>query len=309
MATSGSNNFNPDRNELLKGSLRLCGVIGEGDNTESADINDASMALNLIAKSWMSDGMQVWLQDKVTIFTENNKQSYDLNSTGDHASSVSYKTEVKVAAIALATTIDVDDTTDMVVSDNIGFELDDGTMHWTTISSIPDSDTVVIATGLVSASAIDNHVYWYTTKLAMPYKITDIWRRDENDNDVPMIRLTREEYVSLSLKSSTGKTNNFFYDRQLENGILHVWPVSTTVRDRILAYVHREVFDFDTATDTPDFPKYYHRALKFAVAADIGIEHGLPNSRINLFEQKALYLKEEASQYDIEDGSVYMEIG
>jgi len=68
-------------------------------------------------------------------------------------------TAIKVAASSGATSIDVDSTTGMVATYQIGIELDNSEYHWTTISSVTDSDTVVISTGLPSPAAVDREVH------------------------------------------------------------------------------------------------------------------------------------------------------
>jgi len=261
----------------------------------------------MIAKSWMADGLQVWLQDEATIFLSVGTQSYSLGAGGDHASASSIKTEVKTA-VSSGTTLDVDSTTGMTAADNIGLELDDGTMHWTTIASVTDSDTVELTDAVPSAAAVDNHVYTYTTLLTRPLRITEAWHVDESNEDTPLLEMSRKDYVSLSTKSTQGRTTQFFYDRQLTNGIFHVWPTADNLKHRIKIYFHREVHDFDSSTDDPDFPKHYLRALKFALASDIGDEYGVPVNRLERWERKAYMLKEEAMMFDVEDGSIQLGI-
>jgi len=55
-------------------------------------------------------------------------------------------------------TMVVDSTAGMVAGDIIGVYQDDGTIHWTTISSVTDAATLVLTTGLASAAATTNRV-------------------------------------------------------------------------------------------------------------------------------------------------------
>lgn len=72
-----------------------------------------------------------------------------------------YVTQMRVAAIALATTMEVDSTTGMLAGDKVGIELDDDTIHWTTIASVTDGDTFELTDGIPAggAAAIDNDIY------------------------------------------------------------------------------------------------------------------------------------------------------
>ena len=68
------------------------------------------------------------------------------------------KTEMRVAAVVTATTMEVDDTTGMATGDICGVELDNGTWHWTT-ATVTDGDTLTLAAGLAGdGAAINNDV-------------------------------------------------------------------------------------------------------------------------------------------------------
>lgn len=303
MATSGSTNFLPVRDTIIKGALRLCRVIGFQETISAHMMTTAGEALNLIAKSWMADGLQLWLQKQATLHLAVGTQQYKLGPTGDRAAENAIKTEVKTA-VSSGTTLDVDDTTGMTAADVLGLELDSGAMHWTTIASVVDSDTLQLDDAVPSAAAVDNHVYTYTSLISRPYKITEMFHRAPDDSDTPIILMSRNEYATLSLKSSQGQTTQAYYDPQLTNGQLNIWPTANTVRDRLIFWFHKEVDDFDVATDDPEFPTYALRALKFALAADLGPEYGLSRSEVIYLDSKATVLKDEMLGFDEEEGSL-----
>ena len=60
MAISGSVNFNPTRDDIIKASLRICGAIDAEETPTGAEISDASQALNIMIKSWQSRGIGLW---------------------------------------------------------------------------------------------------------------------------------------------------------------------------------------------------------------------------------------------------------
>lgn len=68
MAISGSYDFTLTRNQIITGALRLLGVVGQGVTPDADQITDAAEALNLVAKSWMAEGLQIWVI-KLTNFT------------------------------------------------------------------------------------------------------------------------------------------------------------------------------------------------------------------------------------------------
>jgi len=306
MTTSASANFSLNRDALIKSSLRLINVGTEGYTPSAAEMQNASDALNMLIKAWQADGLQLWAQKRATLFLAKGTASYNLGTSGDHATSSYTSTAVKVAAAASDTTIDVDSTTGMAAGDYIGFVLDDDTLHWDTVSSVTDSDTVVITTGLASAAAVDNKVYFYTTKAYRPLRITEMVRRNGN-NDVTLYKMSREEYFALGNKQSSGTPNQFYYDPQLDSGVLYLYPAPSDV-DSIIEYIyHRPFEDFDNATDTPDFPQEWYHAIRFGLASTIAPEYGVPLKVRADLKMDAMYYKREAMNFDREDSPVYIQ--
>ena len=56
-------------------------------------------------------------------------------------------------------------------ADNIGIELDDGTIQWTTINGAPAGSTVTLTDALTDDVASGNAVYVYTAKTNRPMKL------------------------------------------------------------------------------------------------------------------------------------------
>ena len=87
--------------------------------------------------------------------------------------------------------------------------------------------------------------------------VLDIYIRETINNqttDFPLNKISRAEYANLSTKSTTGKPNQVFVDKQTTPTIT-VWPVpdkntTYTVRMNVLTRMD----DADGATDTVDMP-------------------------------------------------------
>lgn len=60
MATSNSTDWTLNRNQVITGALRKLGVLPSGGTPTSAQISDASDALNAIVKAFQADGMPLW---------------------------------------------------------------------------------------------------------------------------------------------------------------------------------------------------------------------------------------------------------
>lgn len=106
--------------------------------------------------------MSYWPLGAMVLDTANSVTGWKATSRVD--------TRVRVAAAASDTTLEVDSTTGMLAGDVIGVELDSDIvsveggyreMHWTTIASITDGDTLVLTAGIpaLKSAAIGRNVY------------------------------------------------------------------------------------------------------------------------------------------------------
>ena len=80
MTTSNSYDFSVNRDQLIKGALRLAGVIAQGETPTASQYNDAAESLNLMIKAWEADGMPIWALTTMTITPIAGQTSYTLSS-------------------------------------------------------------------------------------------------------------------------------------------------------------------------------------------------------------------------------------
>ena len=66
MTISNSYNFDLNRDQVIKGALRLLGVISQGQTPDTDQINDAAEALNILVKAWAADGLPLWAIKQVS---------------------------------------------------------------------------------------------------------------------------------------------------------------------------------------------------------------------------------------------------
>jgi hypothetical protein len=66
MTTSGTTTFNPTRNQIIYGALRLVGAYEAGNQPRSIQVVNAAEALDMMLKSWQRDGF-LWLKQTVYI--------------------------------------------------------------------------------------------------------------------------------------------------------------------------------------------------------------------------------------------------
>jgi len=304
MATSSSTDYNRTRNEIINGALRLIGKAGRGKTASSADIDDASEALEIMVKAWQGAGVHLWKLKEATLFVNKGTASYSL--PGWHCTESYVSTTVKVAGVATDATIDVNSITGLTTGDYIGIELDDGTMQWTTINGAPSGDTVTLTVALTGAAAIGNTVYTYTTQIVRPLKAVDARRIGTNDVQIEII--SRDEYFTLPTKTATGEVNQIYYDPQLTTAKLYIWPTGNNPDDRVQITFMMPIEDFDSSNINPDFPQEWLEALKFNLASRLGPEYGIELNRQLYIDARADRMLGEVMMFDEESTSVYFQV-
>jgi len=136
-------------------------------------------------------------------------------------------------------------------------------------------------------------------QIVRPTRILDA-RVTEGDTEIPIHVIGRNEYFDLTSKESQGRPTQLYYDRQLTDGSIYVYPTPNDSGEIIKFTYERVLEDFDAAANNPDFPPEWFRALKGMLAADIAVEYGMAPERIAYIEQKAAMLEGELLDAEVE---------
>jgi len=307
MATSGSFNYTRTAGDVIKAGLRKLGILAEGEEPSAEQMKDGLEDLNLLVKAWPARGIDLWRYEELTVFLEVGKQSYNIGPTGDEATFNAFKTEVATAALLGASTVAVDSDANITNGDVIGIELDDGTLQWTTVNGVPVANVVTLTAVLTAAAAIDNHVYNYTSIAQRPLRIYDGRLKINDGNEIPTVALSRSSYKALPTKTSQGKATQYYYDPQLDNGVIFTWPTADTVKDRLLFSAQRQLEDLDNATDNLDFPQEWLRAIIWNLSIDMAFDYQIMTTASLLYEKleaKAREYLEEVENFDVENTTI-----
>ncbi len=305
MATSGSKDFNRTRDQIIDGAIRLLANNRTGKVGLDNQRTEAAEALNMLIKALQAEGIGLWMNTEAAVFLSQSGEYYSLGSAGDNASSSWVKTELSADAASGAATITVDSITGMTNGDFAGIELDDGTIQWTTINGVPAALTITLTDVLTDSSTENNHVYTYTTKLARPLEIVEARVRRNDNSEIALIPISRDEYMELTDKATTGTVVQFYYDPQLDAGRLYVWPVATDLKEYIKITARIPMDDFDASTDNAEMPVEMLRALKWLLAADIALEYNTDLEKVHIIRAEARRIKEQIMLSDKEYTSVY----
>jgi hypothetical protein len=303
MSTSGTATFSRNRDQLIKAALRKVNAFEAGETPDSDSLNDAAEALNALLKHWQGNGVQIYKVVEAALFPQVDQVRYSIGATStDHATETWVETALTAAAANGAATITVDSVTGIATTYKIGVELDDGTMHWTTVNGAPAGQVVTLTAVLTDSAAIGNRVIAYQTNLVRPLKILSARSYNfDSAIDTPVEEMGRVEYAEMPNKSSSGAINSFYYDRR-ENttGYLYLWQAPQTVDSAVKMTVAKPIEDFTAAGDDADLPQEWIRAIIWGLADEIADDYDVPEPKRTRLERRAAQYLNEANWWERE---------
>ena len=108
-----------------------------------------------------------------------------------------------------------------------------------------------------------------------------------SSTDFSMERISRSTYLGIPTKSTTGRPNQFFLDRQI-TPVLKIWPTPENSTDTIIFDALTRMDDADTFINTMDMPFRFFPCLAAGLAYYISMKRA-PNRTQML---KAVYEEE-----------------
>jgi hypothetical protein len=292
VATSGSYDYSRTAAQVITSAYENLGVIAAGGTVASADETTALARLNFIAKQ--HDGpsagvnLQVHSRQRVTLVLAKGQHSYLIGpaSSDARSSTALGRTTLSAAEASSQTTISITSNTDttsypgttitMTNGDIVGIELDDGTIHWSTISGTPAS-TMDIASGITGAAAAGNKVYWFTARAQRMVHVESALLRDENLVDTPLTVYTdaRQYDQGVSDKYSDGSPSAILVEplRIATRVTLDSQPTDVTETVVLTGWYPQE--DYDATSNDIAFPQEAFRWLAWELSFELAPAFGV----------------------------------
>lgn len=307
MATSGSYNFAITRDQLISLAHQHVGLTGEGESPTTSQVTEAALLLNMLMKFWAADGMPLWSLKRGIIlpFTGSNQIT-----TASHVVTAYDTTTLAADEAAAQTALTVTSITGFSASDQLGIELDDGTIQWTTINGAPSGTTITATTGLTSAASSGNRVFGYTASSerieAKPLRVFELKVLNLDSNSGHEInQVARGDFYRNGDLTSTSIPNQVYYDPAIDSGTFNVYP-RFEGGDNLLQFTyHRPFQDFDASSDNPDCPQEFYLPLMVGLASLLGPKAGLPVEERASLMKEALFYKMAALETIAAEGSLF----
>lgn len=284
--------------------LRHLGVLQEDEQPTGGQYADVLYVMNTVVAAAQATGLHVWTEEEAILFLEPGQVRYEIGGPGTNAHTSDaddwVRLTLQTSLAALATVLTVDATVGISNGQNIGVILDNGLTFWTTVTSFTDT-TVTLTDALPTSASSGNYALAYTTAIVRPLKVPNARLYYLNGgNEIPMVVMSRQEYMDQPNKLSPGSPTQWFYSPQRDRGLFYIWPSPNLSFWAVRFTWYRPLQDFFTPANTMDFPQEWIAPLTWATARDCIGQFDLPPERQAYVIRQAEMYGDLAISYDRE---------
>ena len=283
MAVSGSKDFEPNVAEYIEEAFERCGL----ELRTGYDAKTARRSLNLMLADWANRGLNRWTMKRFTQTLAKDISEYPVGTiTLNVSASGSFtigETITGGTSAATASVITKPNSTSMTI----------------TVPSGTFTSGETITGGTSSATTTTTSVASLEDTQATIDILSGVIRRD--DSDISITRVSRDEYLAIANKTTTGRPVQFYVNRQI-TPVVTVWPVPENSTDQFIYDRLVRIDDADAAVDTMEIPFRFYPCLAAGLAYYISLKRA--PERVEVL--KALYEEEfiRAAQEDRDKANI-----
>ena len=269
--------------KVIENAIRRCKMPAESITAEYVDIANDQLYLlladlaNMGAPLWCIEKQILPLYDGEGYITLDTKVVDILNSnlrqlqsvTGTNTTTSTTRT-IAFSGDTFVTTVGVRWT---AASVPIALERSVDNIVWTTIQT----ETPVAIAGEWTWYDLDSSIatpYFRVRATSGTLSFSEIYTGN-TPTEIPLARMNRDDYTNLPNKSfQSNRSLQFWYDRQIPNPIMHLWPVPNSGADtsQLVLWVQRYIMDVGTMTQEIEVPQRWYEAIVSMLAAKMALE-------------------------------------
>ena len=216
------------------------------------------------------------------------------------------------ASVTTSTSYAVDFTTQTTV-DTVGIKWSAAAVPVT--FQVSTNGSVWTTVGTSSASAAAGEITWTDISGALPYNYFRITATAPLNfsaitlgnlpQEIPLGQLNRDSYVNQSNKVFPGRPSNYYFQRDLPEPIVNLWPApfSAAEQAQLVLWRHRQIMDTENLQQQVEMPDRWQEAIINGLAARVAAETpAVDAALIPVLDQKAALSQQRAWDGD-NDGS------
>jgi hypothetical protein len=279
--TVSQTNFNTRR--VIDNAIRRCKLTAQQITAEHIDI--ANDQLYLFLSDLANQGAPLWCIEKqiyplydgvgditmtdgtVDILNSNFRTLQPVTGTNVDTSTsrtVSFTTDIFVANVGIYWT---------AAAVPIALERSDDNVTWVTIQT----ETPTATAGQWTWYDLDSSVaarYFRVRATSGTLSFSQIYLAN-TPTEIPLARMNRDDYTNLPNKAfQNNRPLQFWFDRQVNNPIMHMWPVPNAAAtvSQIVVWRQRYIMDVGTMTQDVEVPQRWLEAIVSGLAAKMALE-------------------------------------
>jgi hypothetical protein len=279
--TVSQTNFNTRR--VIDNAIRRCKLTAQQITAEHIDI--ANDQLYLFLSDLANQGAPLWCIEKqiyplyegvgditmtdgtVDILNSNFRTLQRVEGTNvdtSTARTVSFTTDIFVANVGILWS---------AAAVPIALERSDDGIVWVTIQT----ETPTAAAGQWTWYDLDSSVaarYFRVRATSGTLGFSEIYLAN-TPTEIPLARMNRDDYTNLPNKAfQNNRPLQYWFDRQVNNPIMHMWPVPNDAATvcQIVVWRQRYIMDVGTMTQDIEVPQRWFEAIVSGLAAKMALE-------------------------------------
>lgn len=279
--TVSQTNFNTRR--VIDNAIRRCKLTAQQITAEHIDI--ANDQLYLFLSDLANQGAPLWCIEKqiyplydgvgditmtdgtVDILNSNFRTLQRVEGTNvdtSTARTVSFTTDIFVANVGILWS---------AAAVPVALERSDDGIIWVTIQT----ETPTASAGEWTWYDLDSSVaarYFRVRATSGTLGFSEIYLAN-TPTEIPLARMNRDDYTNLPNKAfQNNRPLQYWFDRQVNNPIMHMWPVPNAAATvcQIVVWRQRYIMDVGTMTQDVEVPQRWLEAIVSGLAAKMALE-------------------------------------
>ena len=183
-----------------------------------------------------------------------------------------------------------------------------------------DDGLIWVEVGSSTATAAAGKTTWTDISEPLPFRYfrvssVDPMLRDDIllgnlPQEIPLGALNRDNYVNQSNKYFPGRPSNFWFQRDLPNPVVNLWPApfSAAEQAQLILWRHRAIMDTENLQQEVEVPPRWLEAIINGLAARVGSETPAVDATLMpLLEQRAAMSMQRAWDGDNDGSPTYIQ--
>jgi len=288
-----------DTRRVIDNAARRCKLTAQQISAEHIDI--ANDQLFLLLSDLSNRGIQLWCIEKQIYPLYNGLGDLILDTGTLDVLNSNLRTlqEVTGTNVDTSTTRTVTFTTETFVTTvgiywtaaavPIALERSDDNVTWTTVQTETPTATAGQWTWFDLESSVATE-YFRVRATTGTLSFSQIYLAN-TPTEIPLARLNRDDYTSLPNKTfQSNRPLQFWFDRQVQQPVMHLWPVPNEEAEvyQIIVWRQRYIMDVGSMTQEIEVPQRWYEAIVAMLAARLALEYiEVDPSMISVLDAKA----------------------